>query len=120
MPDNTWICPYCTTDEKIIDFKDKKEYSAHMKNHASKMSGIKVKKVYKKKAKPPIKERQKAPVDPKTQTQPIVLVYKYEGQCTSCGVPIETIDLDMKTTYYVLAWCSNCKKKLRQRKVIKL
>lgn len=54
----------------------------------------------------------------------IKLVYHYDGYCSTCASPVETLELDDiledKKKIVVVAWCSSCKKKLRQRQVLKL
>lgn len=54
----------------------------------------------------------------------ITLVYRYEGYCPKCAGNLETIELDDvaddKKKVVVIAWCGECKKKLRQTIVSKL
>ena len=119
MPTNTWICPHCRDkDEMPLEFKEFEVWKEHMKQH---------------KTPPKKKEPVKSPLSgsqtpekvglPKTETEPIRLVYKYEGKCSNCGVAVDTIELDIdKRTndYYQVAWCPACKKKIKQRLVAKL
>ena len=73
-------------------------------------------------------------VVPKTEekaAEPIAaptLHYIYRGVCPTCMLPVDTLDLDVdigrvdkrETKYVVVCWCNVCKKKIKQRAVLKL
>ena len=52
------------------------------------------------------------------------LIYKYDGYCNHCGGEVETLEIDGvledQKKQIVIAWCPSCKKKLKQRQVLKL
>jgi predicted rRNA methylase YqxC with S4 and FtsJ domains len=50
----------------------------------------------------------------------IKLKYVYEGQCTKCNSPISTIELDVKDSHVVVAYCQRCNLQLDQKEVSKL
>ena len=55
---------------------------------------------------------------------PIELGYKYTGTCPQCHGDIETLMIDIevskKQKQFAIAFCNNCKKKLKSREVVKL
>ena len=64
---------------------------------------------------PPTPERPQLP-DPK----PIALTYVYTGDCPSCRRQPSTLELQVKDTFFVIAYCDNCKKQLMEKEVVKL
>lgn len=46
---------------------------------------------------------------------PIVLTYRYTGTCPDCNKEVSTLELDIKDTHAVVAYCANCNKQLQSR-----
>ena len=108
---NIWVCPNCTTEEDIKEFKTLEEYQDHMK------------KVHGGKVEPKKEEKPVKPPTPEPKPEKIELVYKYEGKCPNCRAILETIPLDTdkrKKDIYVIAWCPICKMKRDQKEVARL
>jgi hypothetical protein len=57
---------------------------------------------------------------PKTKPkgEPIVLEYKYKGDCESCGRAVDTITVEGKEKDTQIAYCSACKKQYNQVEVV--
>ncbi len=61
----------------------------------------------------------KSPEPPKVPPpEPIVLEYRYKGQCSMCRHDVKTVMLDVDDYSFAVSYCSNCDKKLLQTKVI--
>lgn len=58
------------------------------------------------------------PPPPKPVRKPIVLDYQYSGECETCGVPVETIKLEVSAGLFMVARCGNCRKQLKELRVI--
>ena len=54
----------------------------------------------------------------KPQRKPILLEYKYTGECPTDGLPIKTIPLKAGDGLYMVAWCENCNKQYQSIEVI--
>lgn len=54
----------------------------------------------------------------KPKRKPVLLKYQYQGECETCGVPVETHEIKVETGLYMIAWCPNCRKQLKDLKVI--
>ena len=55
----------------------------------------------------------------------IELGYKYTGNCPVCNNEVETLMIDVEVSkkvskQFAIAFCNNCKKKLKSREVVKL
>jgi hypothetical protein len=54
----------------------------------------------------------------------VELIYRYQGECETCLVPVETLEIDVemgdKVQHVCVAFCPNCKKQLAYRPVKKL
>lgn len=64
----------------------------------------------------PQKTPDKAPIVPKPVAAPIELVYRCVGQCSQCYGAVEAIEVELEkeNMIAIIAWCSRCKKKLKQ------
>lgn len=114
MAKNSWPCPKCFDEETgAKEFNTLEELQAHQKAFHSGKKPVEspVEIPAEKPPEPPI-EKSEVPA------QKPVLTYRYEGSC--CGVPLETIPLEMGQKVMVVAWCSACKQKKDQREVAKL
>lgn len=49
-----------------------------------------------------------APIPPKIEIKPLVLKYKFEGDCPDCKNPIRTIVSDFEGKLVANAYCLNC------------
>lgn len=49
------------------------------------------------------------------EAKPIVLTYVYTGDCPTCIKPISTLELNVKDSHFVVAYCEICKKQLNER-----
>jgi len=118
MPDKRWMCALCFNEKTgPMEFETEEDY----KEHNRKYHPTGEPNVQKPVEKPKITEE--LPELAKPQPQPIQLTYKYIGTCSFCKGEVETIELDVGVKikeHVCLAWCNNCKKKLSQRKVVKL
>jgi len=54
---------------------------------------------------------------PETPIEPIVLEYKFSGQCSLCKQPVETLIIDTEKNWWAVAWCVQCKKKRMEQRV---
>ena len=59
-----------------------------------------------------------APIQPAPLPNPIVLEYRYKGQCPTCLHEVQTIMMDIEDYSFAVCYCSFCNKKLLQTKVI--
>ena len=64
----------------------------------------------------------KPSITQKPALKPIILHYKYEGNCTLCGREVDTIEINLPDSYRnaLISYCSICKKQLTQELVIPL
>lgn len=63
------------------------------------------------------------PAEPvKKEPKPLVLFYRYEGDCPTCFKGVDTIELEngKKSKVSMVAWCNTCKKQLKVQEVSKL
>lgn len=58
------------------------------------------------------------PVSKAPPPEPIVLEYKYKGQCDVCGVRVDTLKVEIDGMPVMVAYCGNCRKQKSQQKVI--
>jgi len=49
---------------------------------------------------------------------PIELVYKYIGQCSACRREVATMEIEVEKQLFMIAFCGNCNKKLKDMPVI--
>lgn len=98
-------CPKC--DEVLYS---KQDYIQHMEKHKANEPTVIPK------AQVQAQQAAQQPLKPR----PIKLKYVYEGGCTACGLPVETIELDVANQHVAVAWCSRCKKDITQNIVTKL
>lgn len=66
------------------------------------------------------KPKKEVPKIQEDERKPIVLTYLYTGQCEKCGRHVDTLEMDVGTDHFALAYCVPCKEKKTQRKVLKL
>ena len=52
--------------------------------------------------------------------QPVVLTYKFTGECSEHRQPVDTLELDVAEKHFAIAICPTCKKQLVTREVAKL
>jgi len=69
----------------------------------------------------PIETPEIKPIEPR----PIVLTYKFDGDCKTCMAPVDTIllethDDNRNKKIDAVAWCNHCRKQLANRKVTAL
>ena len=129
---NTWVCEKCdfTTDNKEkytkhkIDHQMGRVADAPVSNPAGEPMDIS-KKENKADFKP-LKPVSRQEVDKnKPIKASLTLKYVFDGTC-DCGSAVETIETDIGSdnqkdkSHIVFAYCFQCKKKVRERKVIKL
>ena len=121
MRKNTWICPLCVDEDGMPrEFKSSDEYMQHYKNQHSGKELIKPGVEVKKESSKPKEEVQDVVKEISGASKGITLTYKYVGDCNSCGKEVDTLDMDVGKEHFVVAWCNACKKKLAERKVVKL
>ena len=130
------ICFTCTTEEQEIAFIGVKQLFAHTQSEHTSFEGL-----VQPKPQPPGKTTPSATElkqmklgtekivqntmdlmkDSEVQhefNEPIVLKYKFEGQCATCKRPVETIEVEVGEYNVVTPYCINCKKQEKQIKVI--
>lgn len=68
--------------------------------------------------------KEPAPAPQEIKPIPLELTYKWTGTCPQCHQEVETIILDIdinkKPRHFAVAYCNNCKKKLKSKQVEEL
>lgn len=49
------------------------------------------------------------------EPKPIKLKYVFEGDCPTCRKPVSTLELQVKDSHFVIAYCETCKQQLQER-----
>lgn len=57
---------------------------------------------------------------PTAEVEEIQLVYSFKGNCPNCKREVNTIEVGVGKTFFVIAYCIFCKLKLKDREVPKL
>lgn len=113
---NTFICNHCT--DKLVEFSSLKDMNLHIKAVHLGQQVDKIPDPVNKEI-PMIKAEEALPeVSQETQAPPPQLVYKYEGVCSICRKPVETIEVQLEEKNAVTAYCVPCHKTVIQRLVI--
>lgn len=112
----TYLCEKCGYESKSLD-----EYRKHKADHVlGKIEGSQTLVVEEKAENKPIEKPVTETNQPKTDRKPIKLTYLYEGQCETCGKEVTTLEMDVKSEHFVLAYCTACREKKAERKATKL
>ena len=103
----------CTIGDIEVCFPTVKEFIAH------EQSGHKI--MPKVEATPP-PTIAKTPDNPPTGTgvpekKPIILEYRYKGT-HDCGNEVDTLGIEVGDSFYVIAYCNNCRVKVTDQRVI--
>lgn len=115
------ICQVCTTEEQEVAFDTVKNLFGHQKSgHRIFLGLIKPKQDAPAKTTPSATEKPASQTAPVVQTKPIVLKYKFEGECQKCNKEVETIEVKGVEINAMVAYCSNCKSQFTQVNVIPL
>ena len=101
----------CTIGDNVVEFTKKQEWLDHLAAH--KEGTIQP-------PKPPKEEPEETAAPQEASLKPIVLKYKYEGQCDKCGKEIDTIQIEFLKNIesMMVAYCSNCKIQFVNQSVI--
>ena len=110
----SWLCTVCGQE-----FEHHKEYKNHPHGvvpTAPEDTNI-----------PPVQEKAQneassevVQISEPIKTNPIRLKYLYEGDCPNCRRGVSTLELDVASKHYVVAYCVFCKNQHEQREVVKL
>jgi hypothetical protein len=65
----------------------------------------------------PVEQGSLVPSNP-ALPEPIVLTYVFTGQCPTCRTYVETLELEVEGKLFMVAYCSTCKVKVFDKKVI--
>lgn len=106
-----FLCEKCTTRDRVIEFPTLAALAEHTKG------GHKLPPEKRKKESSDFMQR----VDPPVKKE-IKLVYKYEGNCDKCGKEVETLTFNIgkEKSFWAVAFCTTCRAKLAERKVVPL
>lgn len=108
------ICMQCTTEENEVSFPTVKEFIEHKKSGHTIMPKVETAK--------PIEVAESVNTPPQTPAQlkkePIILVYKFLGNCDICNNPVDTIKVELGEKDMMIAYCAADKKQWTSQKVI--
>lgn len=109
------ICEICTTTDNEIGFSSVKALFEHKKSGHKNFEGLvkKEPKTAPESPKKPVKEVEAPPPPPK---KPLVLKYKYEGQCDN-GHEVDTILIPVGDKQMAVAYCPICKEQIKEQTV---
>ena len=110
------FCVTCSNAERgDVDFPTVRELNEHMKNgHPLPVSKEEAPQVIAQ----PSPQKPEASKPAVVIKKEIVLLYKYDGICTSCDRELDTIKLEMADHHIMIAYCPNCRVQYKQKKVI--
>lgn len=103
----SFICTECTTSNIIVEFPTLKELDAHIKGGHMNLPEI-------------IEKAQKKEDLPKPELKPIVLNYKFTGNCPECNSEVETIMINLGEKLVACAVCPFCKVQRMTKEVVSL
>lgn len=67
---------------------------------------------------PPIVEVAPPVVEEPPKREPVVLEYKYKGECPTCGTQVTTLDVVLVDKKVMIAYCIPCNVKVTEQVVI--
>lgn len=107
------LCMQCTTEENEVSFPSVKEFIEHEKSGHKIMPKVEA---------PTVSNTPKSADNPKSSTpvsekKPIILQYKFEG-IHDCGNEVDTLGIEVENSFYVIAYCNNCRVKIIDQRVI--
>lgn len=112
---NTYFCNQCKDD--LLEFSSLKDLQEHIRLvHIAARNTLPPATKVETSNNLPIANVPITPPDPPPK-RPIVLRYKYEGQCTSCGAEVTTLDVVLDKNMVVVAYCIPCNQKLKEKQV---
>lgn len=107
------ICTTCTSEERTVEFPSLKELNAHIRGgHKLEEEAIPVNPQGE--VPTTATEEQITPLKPRLE-----LRYQYVGKCT-CERDVDTIEMNEEKSDIMIAYCSHCKIKWSQTRVVPL
>lgn len=110
----SWLCATCGNQ-----YEQHKEYKAHQCGVKPTVDeGSNTPLTHLKAENEPIQEA--VQITEEVKTTPITLEYIFKGECPACKRGVSTLELEVASKYYAVAYCVFCKKQHEQREVVKL
>lgn len=114
-------CIQCTTvDENggnVVEFDSRADWLAHTKSHKE-GTVTRAPRAVETPEELPVALPPSPPAE--VPRKPIVLEYKYNGECELCGSPVDTLHVDLDGAHVAIAYCPKDRLQITQRKVIPL
>jgi hypothetical protein len=121
-----FMCPICDTNYKSLNDLAKHNLGIHSSGNGSEIkpkSSLppteedfrRAKQELQKQGQDKSKEQS---AEHKAERKPLVLRYKWDGECDQCGGEVDTIEIPIEDRNSCVAYCPACKRQLQQVPVI--